>query len=138
MATVEDVLLDKGSDVVAILPTATIRQAVRKMVEAKVGCLVVEVDDRAVAIFTERDLLRRVVDAGLDVETTPISAVMSAPLFTCTPADDLGHCARLLDRHKFRHLVVLDGTETVGVISMRDLVPALNQTTCACAAGHAN
>ena len=54
-ATVEDVLLEKGSDVVAILPTATIRQAVARMVEANVGCLVVEVEDRAVGILKRKD-----------------------------------------------------------------------------------
>lgn len=122
MATAEDILLAKGSDVVGILATATVRQAASRMVEANVGCLLVEMDGRIVGIFTERDMLRRVVDCGKNVQTTTVAEVMSSPVETCRPSEDLAQCARLLHRHKFRHLVVMDGAEPVGVISMRDLI----------------
>jgi CBS domain-containing protein len=138
MATVKDILLSKGSDVVGTAPTATIRQAVRKMAEANVGCLIVEMDGGAIGIFTERDLLRRVVDCGLDPETTTIAEVMTAPIQPCRPSDDVGVCARKLQQHKFRHLVVLDKLEPVGVISMRDLVPLLSRMRRPSLAGRAN
>lgn len=121
MSTVKDALLRKGSDVIAALPTSTVRQAVRKMATANVGCVLVEEDQKIIGIFTERDLVRRVVDAGLDPETVRLSEVMSSPVETCSPDDDLAKCAGTLVAHKFRHLCVMDNGEAVGVISIRDL-----------------
>jgi CBS domain-containing protein len=138
MGTAQDILLDKGSDVVGILATATIRQAVNKMVEANVGCVLAEMEGRIVGIFSERDLLRRVVDGRRNVETTTIAEVMSSPVEACQATDDLEDCARLLKRHEFRHLVVMDRDEPVGVISMRDLIgrvqPTIFETLAATAA----
>lgn len=121
MATVEDVLLDKGSDVITALPTATVSQAARKMVEANVGCLLVEEDDEIVGIITERDLMRRVIDAGKDPATTTVRDIMSSPVETCSPGDDVDKCHSILANRKFRHLVVMDNSEPAGVISLRDL-----------------
>lgn len=120
MTTVYDVLMRKGSDVIAVLPETTVRQAVHKMVEANVGCLLVEQDEKVVGIFTERDLLRRVVEAGLDPDATPVAAVMSSPVAMCRPQDDLRTCIDIMMTSKFRHLCVVDAGEPVGVISIRD------------------
>ena len=130
MPTVENILLEKGSDVIAVLPGDTVRQAVEKMVEANVGCLLIEENDKAVGIFTERDLLRRVVGAGRDPDATLISEVMSSPIRSCQPADDIDECFDRLIAEKFRHLAVLDNGETVGVISLRDVTLVLRQAVC--------
>lgn len=121
MATVEDILIEKGSDVIGTTTSTTVRRAVHKMAEANVGCLLIEENERAVGIFTERDLLRRVVDAGRDPDSTIIGEVMSSPVETCKGTDDLEDCADTLSGHRFRHLVVTDKDEPVGVISLRDL-----------------
>ncbi len=125
MLTVESILLKKGSDVIAVLASATVRDAVAKMIEANVGCVVVEEDSEVVGIFTERDLLRRVVGGDKDPATTLISEVMSSPVQSCSPADDINHCFDLLNASSFRHLAVLDNDEAVGVISLRDVALAL-------------
>lgn len=130
MSTVETILLEKGSDVIAVLPGETVRQAVGKMVEANVGCLLVEENDKAVGIFTERDLLRRVVGEGKDPDATLISEVMSSPIRSCQPADDADECFDRLIAEKFRHLAVLDNDEPVGVVSLRDVALTLRQTCC--------
>ena len=122
MATVEEILLEKGSDVVACLPDIPVREAVRKMVEANVGCLVVQDQEQVAGIFTERDLMRRVVDVGRDPNSTLIRDVMSAPVETCTPHDDVRKCAAILRAKWFRHFTVVDNGEVVGVISLRDLM----------------
>jgi CBS domain-containing protein len=121
MPTVESILLEKGSDVIGVGADATVRQAVRKMVESDVGCLIVEQDARVVGVFTERDLLRRVVDAGKDPDATGISEVMTTPVHSCKPSDDVGGCFDKLRIQQYRHLLVLDNDEPVGVISLRDV-----------------
>lgn len=125
MPTVESILLKKGSDVIAVLPGDTVRQAVRKMIEADVGCLIVEKNDKVIGIFTERDLLMRVVGEDKGLDTTLISEVMSSPVKSCKPYDNVDECFDLLATHKFRHLVVLDNDEPVGVISLRDVALVL-------------
>lgn len=121
MTTVEDILLQKGSDVISTTTTTTIREAARKMVEANVGCILVEEAGEIVGIFTERDLLRRVIDEDRDPQTTLIREVMSSPVKACHPGDDFQECARTLAINSFRHLAVMENDEAVGVISLRDL-----------------
>ena len=126
MATVEDILMRKGSDIVGAVTGTTVSEAVRKMVEANVGCLLIEQDERALGIFTERDLLRRVIAKGKDPNTTLIAEVMSSPVQTCQADDDVDKCATILEENNFRHLVVVDNEEPMGVISLRDLIIALH------------
>ncbi len=125
MTTIEKVLLEKGSDVVAATREMTVREVVRRMGEANVGCVVIEENGKTVGIFTERDLLRRVVNADRDVTTTPISEVMTSPVETCTPGDRVRTCLARMHQGGFRHLAVTDGGEPVGIISIRDLMKAM-------------
>ena len=127
MSTVESILLEKGSDVIGLVDTTTVRIAVGKMIEANVGCLIVEANDRAIGIFTERDLLRRVVGEGKDPDTTLISEVMTSPVSSCKPSDEVGECFKTLSASEFRHLLVLDNEEPVGVISLRDVALVLHR-----------
>lgn len=127
MNTVESILLEKGPDVVGIGRDATVRQAVERMMEAKVGCLIVEDDAKVVGIFTERDLLRRVVGAGKDPDSVSISEVMSSPVQSCKPSDDVNDCFDTLSAHEYRHLMVAENEEPVGVISLRDVAIVLRR-----------
>ncbi len=126
VATVEDILMRKGSDVIGTMTSTTVSDAVQKMVYANVGCLLIQQEERALGIFTERDLLRRVIAKGKDPNTTLIAEVMTSPVQTCQAHDDVEKCAILLDENQFRHLVVVDNEEPVGVISLRDLIFALH------------
>jgi CBS domain-containing protein len=97
--------------------------AVRVMVESKVGAAIVLVDGRAVGIFTERDLMAKVVLGKLDPETTPVSAVMTQPVATIDkdahPNDAI---ALMVERH-IRHLPVVDGDgKVLGMLSIRHLM----------------
>lgn len=125
MATIENILLNKGSEVISTLPDTTIRDAVRKMAEANVGCLIVEHAGKVIGIFTERDLLHRVTIRQMDLDTTTVEEVMTSPVEVCTPYDDISHVTDRLCERQFRHLLVVDEGEPVGVISLRDLAPAL-------------
>ncbi len=127
MSTVEDILMQKGSDVIGVVSDVTVSEAVQKMIEANVGCVVVQKDTKVIGIFTERDLLRRVVGASKNPDTTVISDVMSSPVHSCTPWDDVAESFDDLSSHHYRHLVVVDNDEPVGVISLRDVALQLRE-----------
>lgn len=127
MATIEKILLNKGSEVISTLPDTSIRDAVAKMAEANVGCLIVEHSGKVIGIFTERDLLHRVTIHQMDLDTATVEEVMTSPVETCSSWDDISDVTDRLCERQFRHLLVVDDGEPVGVISLRDLAPALRQ-----------
>ena len=118
---VESVLLEKGSDVIGVRSDTTVRQAVEKMIDTNVGCLIVEEEGKVVGVFTERDLLSRVVGGDKDPHSTPLGEVMSSPVNTCKPSDDIEELFKTLSASENRHLLVVDNDEPVGVISLRDI-----------------
>jgi CBS domain-containing protein len=122
MATLGDLLATKGSGVVAVQPSDTVLQAANLMNDLNIGGVVVLEGDRLAGIFTERDVLRRVVAQELDPATTPVAEVMTTPVITCPPELVLEECAALMTRRGVRHLPVQDRNGLVGVVSIRDLL----------------
>lgn len=122
MVLVKDILIRKGPTVISGPPQASVGNVVRKMVQANIGSMVVVEDERIVGIFTERDLLFRVVGPRRNAETTSVSEVMSSPVLCCSPDDDIAKCARRLLADKLRHLVVAEDFGPVGLISLRDVL----------------
>jgi CBS domain-containing protein len=122
MAQVRELLARKGSQVLTTGPEATVLQAALSMNEHKVGSLVVVVDGRVVGMFTERDVLRRVVGERRDPETTPVSEVMSANVVCCTPETSVDEARGVMRDRRIRHLPVADsGGRLLGLISIGDL-----------------
>ena len=122
MATLQDLVAQKGHEVAAVQPADTVLQAANLMNEQNIGGVVVMDGSRLAGIFTERDVLRRVVAAGLDPATTRVSEVMSAPVLTCPPDLDIDDCAALMTTRGLRHLPVQDGGTLTGIVTMRDLL----------------
>ena len=122
MATLSDLLATKGPGVVAVQPSDTVLQAANLMNDLNIGGVVVLDGDRLAGIFTERDVLRRVVAQELDPATTPVAEVMTTPVITCPPDLSLEDCAALMTQRGVRHLPVQDRTGLVGVVSIRDLL----------------
>src|SRR5688500_2561401 len=89
MPTAQDILARKGSLVYSIAPDATVLEATNRMNHHKIGALIVMNDGQMVGIFTERDVLRRVVGSQLDPAKVKVFDVMSADLVTCTPTTDM-------------------------------------------------
>ena len=104
-------------------PESTVLEAVKQMVEARIGAVAVVDEDTLVGIFTERDLMRKVVHEGKDPSAVPIAEVMVKDPVCVT--DDTARKAALdlmIKRH-FRHLPVLDKDGKIeGMLSIRDLL----------------
>jgi CBS domain-containing protein len=100
----------------------TVLEAVKLMVEHNIGAVPVLQEGQLVGIFSERDLMSRVVAEGKDAAHTKVSAVMTEDPLTIAPNDNLETCMTLMKRHGFRHLPVCSGREVKGVISLRDIL----------------
>ena len=125
MSTIQDVLERKGRTVLTASHEATVLEAIGTMSEANVGALVIERDGRPVGIFTERDYLRKIALAGRASRETRMAEVMSSPLITVTPAESTRSAMATMTERRCRHLVVIDGDEMVGIVSLGDLVKHL-------------
>ena len=121
---VAELLKDRRSDELISLPaSASVADAVAVMAEREVGAVLVMQEDGLVAgIFSERDLLVRVVAAGRDPSATTLSLVMTRDVKFVTPGTSTEAALALMHLHRFRHLLVIDGPRVHGVVSMRDLV----------------
>jgi len=119
---VNSVLAEKGRQVYTIPRTATVSEAVREMNEKGVGSLLVMGDRRPAGIFTERDVLRRVVDADHDPALTRVGEVMTRDIAIIDPAWHVEDAMRLMTDRRLRHLPVMDGDDLVGMISIGDLL----------------
>jgi CBS domain-containing protein len=100
----------------------TVLEAVKLMVQHNIGAVPVLKEGQLVGIFSERDLMSRVVAEGKDAAHTKVSAVMTEDPLTIAPNDTLETCMTLMKRHGFRHLPVCSGREVKGVISLRDIL----------------
>ena len=121
--TIEHVLRDRGSDALSTVPAAaSVSVAVEEMTRREVGAVLVMTEDGLVAgIFSERDLLVRVVAEGRDPRATPVSLVMTRDVKFVSPGTTLEAALALMYVQRFRHLLVIDGPKVHGLVSMRDL-----------------
>ncbi|MBI1208233.1 MAG: CBS domain-containing protein [Azospirillum sp.] len=104
-------------------PTATVREAARQMAARRVAAVVVtEGDDRLDGIFTERDMVDRVVAAELDPATTTLAEVMTPEPATVTGGHTVREAMAVMDATDVRHCVVVEQGRAVGIVSMRDFV----------------
>ncbi|MGZ8273634.1 MAG: CBS domain-containing protein [Burkholderiaceae bacterium] len=122
--TVEQVLASKASgELICVPASATVLEAVEVMTARHVGAVVIKNEDGLVAgIFTERDLLVRVVRAGRDPKSTPISLVMTREVRFVTPGTTVEAALSLMHLNRHRHLLVIDGPHAHGLVSIGDLV----------------
>jgi CBS domain-containing protein len=122
MATVRDILSRKGSVVVSVTPDTSVLEAARLMNTRGIGAVLVLDGDRLAGIFTERDVLRRVVAEQRDSGTVRVRDVMTSALATTTPEATIDSCAAVMTTRRIRHLPVLEGTRLIGVVTTGDLM----------------
>ncbi|MCC6319867.1 MAG: CBS domain-containing protein [Phycisphaerales bacterium] len=131
MSTVAHVLQSKGCAVQTISPDATVLDAARRMNEHRIGSLVV-VDDsgKPVGIFTERDILTRIVAAEKPPSATRVREVMSDRLLTCSPETDVDQLRHTMRTRRLRHIPVIDSGRLAGMVSLGDLNTAEVKVLC--------
>ena len=109
-------------DLVAAPPTATVMEVASLMTDAHVGALCILDGDALVGIFSERDLMTRVLVAGRDARRTLVAEVMTRDVVTACIDDSRNDCISKMREERFRHLPVLDGDRVIAMLSMRDLL----------------
>lgn len=122
MATVDTILSRKGGEVVSVSPQACVLDAALLMNAWRVGCVLVLDDGQLAGVFTERDVLRRVVAQGKSPADTTIQDVMTTGVVCCQPDATLQEARAIFKQRRIRHLPVVgvDG-QIMGLISIGDL-----------------
>jgi len=116
-----ELLAEKGIDVHTVEPDVTVYDAVHAMNNHRIGALIVLQHNRVVGIFTERDVLMRVVAVDRDPVTTQVREVMTPQPICVTPGMPVEDAMLLVTEKRFRHLPVLEQGVLRGLISSGDL-----------------
>ena len=120
MATIRDLIANRTIHYVQ--PNQTVFEAANYMVDCNVGAVPVLDDTKLVGIFSERDIMKRVVTEGRNPLTARISEVMSTDVRSVEPGASTEEAMCLMQEHKVRHLPVCEGRTLVGFLSLRDLL----------------
>jgi CBS domain-containing protein len=111
----------RGSATLSIQPDVTVAAAAELLIRNQVGSVLVLDQGRLVGIFTERDVLRRVVGERRDPATTRVSEVMTRDLVVMRPSSSVVDAMRVISEKRIRHIPVVEGGAVVGVVSQGDL-----------------
>ena len=103
-------------------PEATVAEATKEMATKKVGSILVLQNGKLDGIFTERDLLNKVIAAGLDPKTTLVSKVMSREVCAINTDETIADCYERMAKTHCRHLPIFEKGKLVGMVTMRDLL----------------
>lgn len=120
MMSVKDLLNNRP--VFSVDKSASVQEAAEHMARQNVGAVTVMEGSRLVGIFSERDVINRVIAKRLDPAGTPVSAVMTTNLVVAAADETHASCLKKMKQANCRHLPVIDGDTLVGVISLRDLL----------------
>ena len=124
MKTAEDIVNDKQSEIVSISWDKTVHQACRKMVEERIGAILVEKDGEYVGIWSERDLLRKMTEGEFDPRKEKIGDHMTSPLQTATHSTRIHKLEDMFLGLFLRHLPVEKDGKFIGMLSIGDVLRA--------------
>lgn len=125
MVRVSQLLAGKGNEVWSIDAEEPVLEAIQTMADRHVGALPVTRQGELVGIVSERDYARKVILLGRSSAETPVWQIMSSPVVTVGPREDVRSCMQLMTAKRIRHLPVVEDGRMVGVISIGDLVRAV-------------
>ncbi|WP_375549487.1 CBS domain-containing protein [Oceanicaulis alexandrii] len=121
--TAARILDDKGATVFTIRPTQSLQDAAAALTQYKVGAVIVTgADQEPVGVFSERDLARSIAQSGASALIEPVSSVMSTGLITASPSDDIDTLLSLMTDKRVRHIIIMQGPDMLGVVSIGDVV----------------
>jgi len=122
MVRVKQLLGLKGHEVWSVDAEEPVLEAIQLMADRHVGALPVTRGGELVGVISERDYARKVILLGRSSAETPVWQIMSSPVVTVTPDQDVRECMQLMTQQRIRHLPVMQDGRMVGVISIGDLV----------------
>jgi len=122
MKPVSELLKNRDAAVFQVSPLVTVFEALRLLAEYGVGAMAVMDQGKLVGLVSERDYTRKVALQGKNSKETTVADIMTRDVVTVTPKSATSVCMTLMSQKKIRHLPVLDGTEVVGMISIRDIM----------------
>ncbi len=122
MATVKQLLDQKGHEVLSIGPDDSVFDAIKKMADNDVGSLVVTEGEKLVGIITERHYARNVFLKGKSSPETTVREIMSTHVVCARPEQSVEECMAVMTDKAVRHLPVLEKKQLIGVVSIGDLV----------------
>jgi CBS domain-containing protein len=125
MLRVRYLLSLKDPAVWSIGPEDPVIEAIRVMAEKHIGALPVMQGNQLVGIVSERDYARKVILLGRSSADTPIWQIMSAPVTTVSPEEEVHRCMEIMTEQRIRHLPVVERGKMIGMISIGDLVKAV-------------
>lgn len=120
---VSAILKDKGDRMITIEPELSVSDAVKLLVQERIGAvLVVSGDGELAGILSERDIVRGLSSAGVGLMGRKVEELMTKAVVTCSPGDEIDQLMRDMTSHRIRHLPVMDDGKLSGVISIGDVV----------------
>ena len=122
MPTAQTIIDIRHREVIIIGEDATVMEAAKIMSDERIGSLVVGRLDKIVGIFTERDVLNRVVALHLDPLKTIVKDVMTSPVACCQPTTKLAECSGVMTAKRIRHLPIVLENRLLGMISSGDIL----------------
>jgi len=122
MSTVRDIIRKKGSDVWSIAPDATVYDALQLMAERGAGALLVMTGDEVNGILSERDCVRRLDLHGRTSRLTKVNEIMTSDVISVQVTENLEDCMTTMLEENIRHLPVFEGSQLLGLISVRDVL----------------
>jgi CBS domain-containing protein len=118
-----------GRPLYHVASSQSVREVARRMADWNVGAIAVVDGEQLVGVFSERDIMSRVVAPGLDPDATPVAKVMTRELIVGDPAEDVPSALQKMHSVNCRHLPVVESGNLLGMISLRDLLQVDGETT---------
>lgn len=122
MHSIRQILEGKSGHVVCVTEQAPVLEAIRLMAEHGIGSVLVMRGDVLAGIATERDYARKVILKGRNSQDTPVADIMSSPVVTVGPGEDIRRCMQIVTERRIRHLPVVEDGRLIGLISIGDLL----------------
>jgi len=119
---IADVLRTKGAAVATITPETSVSGLLNELAMNNIGAMVVVSSDGVVGIVSERDVVRKLHEHGVELLRLPVSQIMTTMVATCSPTDTVDHLTALMTTKRVRHIPVVDNDRLVGIVSIGDIV----------------
>ncbi|MBV2089277.1 MAG: CBS domain-containing protein [Candidatus Thiodiazotropha sp. (ex Ctena orbiculata)] len=125
MTSVNQLLQNKGFDILSVDANETVYQALETMAEHAIGSLLVMDGDNVAGLFSERDYARGIISKGQLSKETKVKEIMTSQVVVVTPEQSIEECMAIMTEKRVRHLPVMKDGKVIGIISIGDLVKAI-------------